>query len=278
MKTLVTGGAGFIGSHMVDYLIEKGHEVLVVDNLLTGDKKNINKKASFINEDIRNTFQFPKDSIDWVFHFAAIARTQWTIDDPVLSNDVNTRGTLNMLLAARNANVKKFIHSSSCIVYVPTTPYYVSKKAAEDYVSIFPALYKLPTISLRYANAYGSLRQSEKGPHINFLASFRKSKRDNGNVWVTGTGEQTRDLIHVDDIVRANYLAATTPVEGIFDICTGIQTPIIDIARKFNCPIEYVEERQGDVMELVQDPTRAEAHLGFKAEKKLEDNLEVYLE
>lgn len=277
MRALVTGGAGFIGSHMVDYLIEKGHDVVVIDSLITGDKKNINPRAKFIEGDIRNNITLPKDHIDWVFNFAAIARTQWTIEDPKLAHEINATGTLNMLIAARDAKVKKFIHSSSCIVYVPTTPYYVSKKAAEEYVSIFPSLYGLSTISLRYSNVYGSLRQSEKGPHINFIASFRKSLRDNGYIWITGDGKQTRDLIHVDDVVRANYLAATSEKEGTFDICTGIQTSILDIAKRFKGPIEYLDERKGDVMELVQDPTNAEKVLGFKAEKKLWDNIGVYL-
>lgn len=276
MRVLVSGGAGFIGSHMTDLLISQGHEVIVLDNLLTGSRENINPKAEFRKADIRGNHLAPHfRGVDWVFHFAAIARTQWTIDDPILANDINTNGTLNVLLAARDAGVKRFVHSSSCIVYVETTPYWVTKQAAENFVSIFPELYGMSTVSLRYSNVYGSLRQSEKGPAINVLASLRKSKRETGKIFITGDGEQSRDFIHVDDVVRANLIAAQSTKTGAYDICTGVQTSLNTIAKAFDCPVEYGPERAGDVKALVQDPTRAELELGFKAEKPFD--LSIYL-
>ncbi len=279
MKILCTGGAGFIGSHLVDELIKQGHSVTVIDNLLTGDESNVNKHATFYNEDIRDDTLLPLFiGIDAVFHLAAIARTQWCIDDPKLANDINVYGTLNMLELAREAGVKRFVHSSSCIVYVETTPYWVTKTAAENYVSIYPSLYGMSTIALRYSNAYGSLRQSEKGPAINCIASLRKSKRENGWVWITGDGEQSRDFIHVNDIVRANIMALESDLTGSLDICTGIQTSMNEIAAYFDCPIHHITERQGDVKHLIQDPIPAKAKLGFEAIERLENNMGVYLD
>lgn len=263
---------------MVDRLVDEGHDVIVVDNLLTGDRVNLNPKAAYFETDIRDiSLKELMKGIDTVFHFAAIARTQWTIDDPRLALDINVQGTLNVLLAARDAGVKRFVHSSSCIVYVETTPYWVTKQAAENFVKVFNDLYGLSTIALRYSNVYGSLRQSEKGPAINVLASLRKSKRETGRIWITGDGTQSRDFIHVDDVTRANLMAANSSVTGSLDICTGIQTPLIEIARKFDCPIDFVPDRQGDVKALVQDPEPAWEKLNFRAEKLLWHNLDVYL-
>ncbi len=276
-KILLTGVAGFISSHMADELIKQGHHVVGIDNLLTGDMANVNKDVEFYEADIRdkNVKKYLK-GVDIIHHFAAIARTKWTIDDPVLANDINNNGTLNLLLAARDIGIKKFVHSSSCIVYVETTPYWVTKQAGENWVKVFNDLYKLPTISLRYANVYGSLRQSEKGPAINAIASLRKSKRDDGYIWITGDGEQTRDFIHVDDVVRANIIASKQG-SGEYDICTGKQTSLNYIAKQFDCPIKYVGERQGDIKALIQDPTRAKEELGFIYEKEFKDNLQIYL-
>lgn len=277
-RAFITGVAGFIGSHMADRLIDEGWEVRGIDNLLTGDISNVNFKVDFHRADIRDeSLSKMMCGYDYVFHFAAIARTQWTIDDPKLANDININGTLNTLMSAKAEGIKKFVHSSSCIVYVETTPYWVTKMAAENYVKVFNDLYYLPTIALRYSNVYGSLRQSEKGPAINAIASLRKSKRENGYIWITGNGEQTRDFIHVDDITRANLIAALSDKTGEYDICTGKQTSMNTIARYFNCPIIYEDERQGDVMQLIQDPNRAKVELGFEYEKELVDNIKIYL-
>jgi len=277
MKCFVTGAAGFIGSHLVDELIKQGHIVYGIDNFLTGDKANVNEKCHFYERDIREVTAEELQDIDAIFHLAAVARTQWCIDDPLLAHEINATGTLNMLLKAREAGVKRFIYSSSCIVYVPTTPYYISKMMAEEYVRIFHDLYGMSTLSLRYSNVYGSLRQSEKGPAINCIASLRKTKKETGKVWLTGDGSQTRDFIHVEDIVRANILAANSQVTGFLDICTGKQTSMKTIADYFNCSIEFVEARQGDVKHLVQNPDPAWEKLGFTYLKELRDHIQVYL-
>ena len=277
MKAFVTGAAGFIGSHLVDQLIEEGHTVYGIDNMLTGDKANVNPKCLFYEKDVNDITPEELEDIDVVFHLAAVARTQWCIDNPLLAHETNATGTLRMLLAAKKAGVKRFVHSSSCIVYVATTPYYASKFLAEEYVRLFSELYNMSTIALRYSNVYGSLRQSEKGPAINCIASLRKTKRDTGRVWVTGDGSQSRDFIHVDDIVRANILAAGSEFCGHVDVCTGKQTSMNEIATYFNCPVDYIEERQGDVKQLVQDPTEARHVLGFVYKKELAENMGVYL-
>jgi UDP-glucose 4-epimerase len=281
-KAFITGVAGFIGSHLADYLIDQRWQVWGVDNFLTGDKKNINKKVKFKEIDIRNKDRLTaftnKAKPDYLFHFAAIARTPWTIDDPLLCHETNITGTLNSLLAAKEAQVKKVIFASSNIVYAEYTPYYVSKITGELYMRSFDKIYRLPTISLRFSNAYGSLRQSEKGPAINCIASLRHSKHKNGYVWITGDGKQSRDFTHVLDIAEASLLAAESKVHGKeIDICTGKNTAMNHIAQYFNCKIEYVDERLGDVKHIVQDPRLAERLLGFKYKRELKDHIHVYL-
>ncbi len=284
MKCLITGVAGFVGSHLSDYLIEKGHTVVGIDNFFTGDRKNINKKVRFYENDITNLplLQgiFKMENPDWVFHEAANPRTFLSISDPLLNHEINITGTLNVLLAARDAKVKKVIFASSCILYSPNTPYYVSKLAGEEYMKVFNLLYGLKTISLRYSNVYGSLRQSEKGSSINALASLHKTKRDTGRIWITGDGEQTRDWSHVHDIARANLLAAQSDAIGVFDICTGVQTSMNQIAKYFTCPIDYVPDQLGDAKHLStsQDPKPAYEELGYKYTIPLnEDSIKPYL-
>lgn len=283
MKTaFITGVAGFIGSHLADYLIDQGWQVWGVDNFLTGDKNNIHPKVKFKNIDIRKKNQLtaflkiakPK----YIFHMAAIARTLWTIDDPMLCHETNITGTLNALMAAKEAGVKKIVFASSNIVYAEYTPYLVSKITGELYMRSFDKIYELPTVSLRFSNAYGSLRQSEKGPAINCIASLRQSKRENGYVWITGDGKQSRDFTHVLDIARACLLAAESSVHGKeIDICTGKNFTMNQIAKYFHCPIQYVPDRPGDVKHIVQDPKLAKRLLGFAAKRRLEDNIQVYL-
>lgn len=283
MKVLVSGAAGFIGSHLCDALLDAGHTVIGIDNFFTGSKENLNPKIEFIPWDIFTadpSMLFAEQDIDWVFHEAAQCRTQVSVEDPVLNHNINITGTLLMLLAARYGKVKRFIFASSCILYSPNTPYYVSKLAGEEYCKVFSKLYCLPTVSLRYANVYGSLRQSEKGDHINAIASLHKSKRDTGRIWLTGDGQQTRDWTHVSDICRANIMAAESKVTGVYDVCTGVSTSMKTIADYFNCPIDYVPDRPGDAkhLSILQNWKPAFEDFGFKAEIPLSrESLAPYL-
>lgn len=281
-KALITGVAGFIGSHLADHLLDEGWEVFGVDNFLTGSKKNIDPRVKYKIVDIRKkdklAIYMKKVRPDYVFHLAAIARTPWTIDDPMLCHDTNITGTLNVLMLARDLKVKKVIYASSNIVYAAETPYKVSKLAGEGYMRAFNDLFDLPTVSLRFSNAYGSLRQSEQGPAINCIASLRKSLNDNGYIWITGDGLQSRDFTHVLDLAEGLRLAAESKVRGMeIDLCTGINTTMNKIASYFKCKIKHVAERPGDIKHIKQDPKPAKKLLGFVAKRRIGDNINVYL-
>lgn len=283
-RCLISGVAGFIASHLADELISQGHEVIGIDNFMTGDIKNVNPKVNFHEIDIRDAVKiatlFMREKPDWVFALAANCRTGFSIDDPLTNHDINITGTLNTLVAARDAGVKRFVFASSCIVYAPNTPYYVSKLAGEEYCKVFTKIYNLPCVSLRYSNVYGSLRQSEKGSHINAIASLRKSKRETGRIWLTGTGLQVRDWSSVYDVARANILAAKSNFTGTVDICTGKETSMIDIAKYFDCPIDLVAPRVGDEFRLgPQNPEPAFKNFGYKYSISLNaKSMKPYLE
>ena len=266
-KILISGVAGFIGSHLADYLIAKGHKVLGLDNFSTGDRKNVNPEVELHEADVKDPeIDIYFKGIDWVFHEAANARTQLSVQDPWYDMKNNIQGTLNVLLASRKHKVKRFVYASSCIIYAPNTPYYVSKQAGEEYTKVFQKCYGLSTIALRYSNVYGSLRQSEKGSHINALASLRKTKRETGKIWITGDGTQTRQWTHVDDVCRANVLAAISDINGMVDICTGVNTSMNEVAKYFKCPIDYVQSPPGDAKDLSvnQNPRPAKNFLGYE--------------
>mgnify|MGYP001567217183 CR=1 FL=1 len=281
MRCLVSGNCGFVGSYLADYLIKKSHHVTGIDNLLTGDMRNVNKKVEFHEADIRHeSVNIYFKNIDWVFHLAANCRTFLSVADPMMDMENNIKGTLNILLAARDNKVKRFVFASSCILNSPNTPYYVSKLAGEEYCKVFNKLYGLSTIALRYSNVYGSLRQSEKGSHINALASLHHTKKLTGRIWITGNGEQKRQWTHVDDICRANLLAAESKHNGVLDICTGVNTSMNEIAKYFKCPIDYVPKARGDHMNLSdnQDPIPAKNLLGYEYKIPLSyESLKPYL-
>jgi UDP-glucose 4-epimerase len=273
---VVTGGCGFIGSHMVDLLLDKGYNVIIIDNLSNG--KNINNKALLIKEDIRDfeamKYVFSKyNNISGIFHFAAIARTPWCIDDPVLAYDTNVMGTLHILECAKIYDIKKVVLSSSNVVYAFMTPYRTSKEAVEGLAETYNKMYNLSVIALRYSNVYGT-RQSEEGPSPNVFSALRKSIKDNGYLTITGDGNQTRDFTHVSDITNGNLLAMNSSYQGIIDLCTGRNVSLNYIAEFFNCPIKYIEDRPGDVKHIIQDPKPALKILEWVATVSLEDKID----
>lgn len=278
MKYIVTGGAGFIGSHLVDSLLNAGHDVIILDNLLSGFEKNVNPKATLHLCDIRTLSTFIQyfEGVDGVFHLAAIARTPWCVEDPVLAYETNVMGTLNVLEAARKNNVRRVVMTSSNVVYAFWTPYRSSKEALEQLAKVYTDMYGLLVVCLRNSNVYGT-RQSELGPSPNVFSALRKSKKEKGYVMISGDGTQSRDFTHVSDIVSGHIAAMNTTITGVYDLCTGTNYTLNDVAAYFDCEVRYGPERPGDVKHIFQDPTPAFEKLGWKAKITLEQGMKDFL-
>lgn len=235
-KCLVTGGAGFIGSNLVDELIKRGDKVIVIDNLSTGKKENLNPKAEFIEADLRDLEKIKPlfSGVDYVFHIAALARVQPSIEDPVKYNDHNVNGTLNVLVASKDAKVKKVVYSASSSAYgnnedgpqaedrqaVPMSPYGLQKYIGELYCRLFSHVYKLPTVCLRYFNVYGK-RMVLEGAYASVIGIFGKQRMEEKALTIVGDGEQKRCYTYVNDIVRANILASESDISDGRPINTG---------------------------------------------------------
>lgn len=260
-KVIVTGGAGFIGSNAVDALLEKGHEVHVIDNLSGGKQENINPKAVFHKADICNLEEIRPlfVGVDYVFHFAAMPRVQYSIEHPLETNTVNMGGTQNVLIAAHEAGVKKLVYSASSSAYgeqdtmplvetmlpKPVSPYGLQKYVGEHMCRIWSRVYGLPTVCLRYFNVYGP-RQSEEGAYALVIARFLKQKREGQKMTITGDGLQTRDFTHVRDVVRANILAMESDKVGngeVINIGAGNNKSVLEIAKLIGGEYEFVPAR-----------------------------------
>lgn len=247
-KVIVTGGAGFIGSNLADTLIEKGYDVVVLDNLSTGKRSQVNKKAKFVKADIRNLEKIKPyfKNADFIFHLAARARIQPSIKDPVPTFEHNINGTINVLLAARDAGVKRLIYSASSSSYgdqdtLPLheemaprfkSPYSLSKYVGEELCRLFSNLYGLETVSLRYFNVYGP-RQLLDGAYATVIGIFLKQVKNGKPVTIVGDGEIRRDFTHVHDVVKANILAAESNKVGrgeLINIGTGANHSINEVA------------------------------------------------
>ena len=252
MKCLVTGGAGFIGSHLVDELIEDGHEVVVIDNLSTGKKENINPKAKFYRKDIthmRRDSDFTMfEGVDVVFHTAALARVQPSIEDPITYHNANVNGTLNLLKACVDYGINRFVFSSSSSVYGdveekdlptsenselnPISPYALHKLIGEQYCTLFSKLYDLETVSLRYFNVYGD-RMSLDGAYKLVIPVFTEQILNGEPMTIRGDGEQRRDFTYVGDVVDANIRAGfyQHPLWGeVFNVGNGDNLSVNEIA------------------------------------------------
>lgn len=275
----VTGAAGHIGSHTVDRLLQDGHTVVGFDNLSTGSLDNLpeHPKFTFIEGDITDKWEVMNFTgrVDAIIHLAAVARTQDTIEDPFTCHETNATGTLNLLEASRATGVKRFVHGSSSILYAPHTPYYVSKLAAESYASIYPSLYGLSTVSLRYANVYGP-RQSQEGAYPNVLASFARDKKEKGYVTIYGDGSAARDFVHVSDAVEATTRALESNETGHYDIGTGKYHTIESVAKRFGCEVRHEAPRRGDVPHIPIDINPART-FGFEAKATLDEKITDYL-
>jgi len=295
MHALVTGGAGFIGSNLVDELIRQNNEVTIVDDISTGKFDYINPQANFIKHDITKSLPYflkkGLKNIDYVFHMAAFARVEPSIQRPMFSNAVNVSGTLELLYACHQAKVKRFVFTSSSAVYgnaskfptketckrEPMSPYGLQKSIGEQYCKLFSEIYDLPVTVFRYANVYGP-RQPLTGSYCNVMGIFTNQRKNNEPLTIVGTGKNKRDYIHVKDVVNANIL--TTKVESlknynVINIGSGTEYSVNDIAAliggdKINIP-DRIEPKR-----TLLDSTLAKKILGWEPSIKLKDWVKEY--
>jgi len=274
-KCIVTGGAGFIGSHLADYLIELGADVYVVDNLSSGYKENINEKAKFkflelTNKD--NVFDyFKRIKPDYVFHLAAWSRMPMCLADPIGAYENNLMASMHVIEASRRNKVKRVVLTSSCIVYCEDTPYKYSKIAMEDVARTYNKFYESSIISLRYANVYGTRQNIDHDSAM--FAMLRKTYNEKGYVNIFGDGEQTRDWINVKDVCRANVMAAQSDYCGEMDIATGKSISLNSIIKTLGIEAKYLPEREGDAKHINLDNKKAEEFIGFKTEIPFEEGI-----
>ena len=293
MKILVTGGAGFIGSHLVDGLIERGHKVVVIDNLSTGKKENVNKKAKFYKIDIcspKIKEIFKKEKPEVVFHLAALPRVPLSVKDPVLTSKVNILGTVNIFKASVDFKVKRIIFASSSSVYGdqkklplredmipnPISPYGLQKLVCEQFAKLFSNLYKIPIVSLRYFNVYGP-RVDFDSQYSLVIGKFLKQKAEGKPLTIYGNGNQTRSFCYVDDVVEANILAMKSKkIKGgeVINIGSEKSYSVNYLAKLIGGKVKYLPPRPGDVLHTKADITLAKKLLNWSPKVSLEEGLE----
>lgn len=302
MKILVTGGAGFIGSNLVDSLIKENHEVIVLDNLSTGKKENLNKNTYFYNIDLRDLSKlnslFEKERPEIVYHLAAQINVRKSIKDPFYDESVNIAGSLNLLECCKDYGVKRIIYSSSGgAVYGepqklpapevheirPLSHYGASKFAVESYLSVYNAIYGLDYVTLRYANVYGP-RQDFLG-EAGVIAIFIRNALLGEPLIIFGDGNQTRDFVFVKDVVGANLLSLKYKGNHrIFNIGTGVQTSINRIAEEIEKSIgkkilvRKEDAIKGEVRDTYLDISRAKRELGFSPSVSISDGIRLTFE
>ncbi len=301
MRALVTGGAGFIGSHLVQRLLREGHAVRVLDDLSTGKRDNVPEGAELVVGDIRNAAMVDEvaGGCEVIFHEAAVVSVPASIEDPQRSHDVNIQGTLNVLLAARRQKVRRVVFASSAAIYgeeptlpkgelsitAPISPYGIEKLAGEHYVLSWPRLYGVEGVSLRYFNVFGP-RQDPRSPYSGVISVFADRAMTGREVSIYGDGEQSRDFVFVEDVVSANLLAATVPGASgrAFNIARGERTSLNallgTIAKIVGREISAKHEpaREGDIRHSLADITRARSELGYAPSVSVEAGLRRLIE
>jgi UDP-glucose 4-epimerase len=300
MQALVTGGAGFIGSNVVRLLIEEGHEVAVLDNLLSGYRRNLDPfpQVDFIEGDIRNpeTVARATEGVQVIFHLAASVGNTRSIEHPVEDSEINIIGTLRLLEAARHAGIEKIVYSSSAGIFgelktlpiredhpvEPDSPYGASKLAAEKLCLAYAKLYDLETICLRYFNVFGLNQRYDA--YGNVIPIFAHRLVDGQPLIIFGDGEQTRDFVSVRDVARANYQAAlSNGISGAFNVASGTQVTINHLAELMlevsgiHGEVEYGPPRQGDVRHSLADISAARETFGYVPTVGLEEGLVEYI-
>ncbi len=300
MKALVTGGAGFIGSNFVDLLVENGLDVVVIDDLSSGKKENLNKKAKFYEMNItspgvRDMFKAEKPEI--VFHFAAQISVSLSVREPLLDADVNLIGSINLLQSCVDFGAKKFVFSSSGgTVYGevpgaaateenpfnPVSPYGISKMALEYYLKFFNSQHGLNFTSLRYGNVFGP-RQDPHG-EAGVVAIFAKAMFEGKTPTINGDGKYERDYVYVKDVARANYACIERGHNGAFNIGTGKTSDVNDVYEAlreeigYPHPANYGPARAGDLRRSVLDITRAKNELGWAPLETLKSGIKPTVE
>lgn len=294
MRITVTGGAGFIGSHLVDRLIEDGHTVQVIDNLYTGNKEFVHSKAQFVELDIRDPKLYSvleEFRPDYIFHEAAQTEVSTSMSDPMLDCDINLIGLINLLNAAVKLDVKKFLMPSSAAVYGnldtlplneemignPSSFYGLTKLTTEHYLRIYHEAFGLPYICYRYSNVFGP-RQGNGGEG-GVISIFAKAIVQGSPIIIYGDGKQTRDFIYVDDVVEANILGMQHQVTGIYNVSTGISSSVNLLVDEFrnisgkDIEVVYDKPRLGDIRDSVLATDKSEKELLFTAKYNLHDGL-----
>lgn len=290
---VVTGGAGFIGSHIAERLVADGHEVRVLDNLTQGRREWVPSKAEFVEGDITDAALCKRVCQDAaaVFHTAAMSKVGPSIDKIEFCTEQNVIGTQNMLIAARDAKVKRFIYCASSTYYgnrpapqqedmLPDclNPYALSKYVGEQYCEMFSKLYKLPTVCLRYFNVYGP-RQPSEGAYALVLGVFLRQWRKGEALTIHGAGDQRRDFVHVRDVVEANLAAWRSTAEGIaLNVGSGVNYSVKEIADMISKNQVHGPRRAGDAEITLADLTRIKKVLGWEAKVPFADGVRELME
>ncbi len=300
MRVLVTGGAGFIGSHLVEALVKDKHDVTVLDNLSTGKEANLSAvkdKITFVNGNICDDSVLKKVCArqDCVFHLAAIASVPYSVEHPFETHEINATGTLKVLLASKDAGVKRFVYSSSAAVYgdepslpktelsviKPLTPYALTKLTGEQYTLMFSKLYGMETVALRYFNVFGP-RQDPSSPYSGVITKFVSALKAGKQPVIFGDGMQTRDFVFVSDVVQANLKAMTANVSGrVFNIACGVQVSIkemlVHLGEILNVKVssQYKARQPGDILHSYADISEAKNALRFYPNVTFHEGLEL---
>ena len=300
MKVLVTGGAGFIGSHLVDRLVQEGHEVIIVDNLVTGKRRNINRAARFYKLDVQSwrlERVFRNERPNVVMHLAAQMDVRKSVEDPMFDAQVNILGMLNVLQQAVKHGVRKVVFSSSggaiygeqetypapeSHVTKPMSPYGLSKLCGEQYLSYYQRTSGIQVVSLRYANVYGP-RQDPEG-EAGVVAIFIQKMLNNEQAVINGNGRQTRDFVFVEDVVEANLAVMGQDTQGTYNVGTGVETSINDLFRILiqhtgsTCKEVHGPAKKGEQARSVIDSTRLRHELSWDPKADLSDGLKKTVE
>lgn len=291
LKVVAIGGAGFIGSHVVDALVLRGFETHVIDNLSGGKKENVNPKAIFHKADIRNLSEIKpifKNAI-YAFHLAALPRVQYSIEYPALTNEVNVGGTLNVLIAAKDGGTKRVIYSASSSAYGeqkklpfvetmtpnPKSPYGLQKYVGELYCKMWNTVYGLETVSLRYFNVYGP-RMNPDGAYALAIGKFLKQRKAGNPLTIWGDGTHTRDFTNVKDVVRANLLAMESRKVGkgeVINIGAGRNFSVNQLAKLIGGEVAH-EPPRIEPPDTLADNSLAKKLLGWKPEVSLEEGIQ----